>query len=389
MNVPFGNSYIQNWKNHSNLPGKPYIPPTDQQQFAPTSQQQQPLPLSPVEQAILNLSKVVGTIVEEQKVLNIQTNQRIDGKLDNMHSEISKLSNQLLQSSEKEKVHFQRQQYQNMVNEIGLMEDTTTRTDEVKAVVTLRSGREIETVKSSLNKRTDGLQSEMELKLDNLQCSILKLIQQLDHAEEESQEDECLTETILGEQVQLQPQEGLKVESLEAPEELQEAPVNFWPWTKEEEITTLLTEKSSGHETVEGTQETIIQPNPIDLDPNATAQPTNNPLLVPPSADLVYIQSPPAANSKPAAPKAKSNPLPAAPPDSVFILLMPAAQPKPQASTTKATPSLLVLQNIRRLVASVHALATTSKTMATAYIAWHSGWFRCGFGFGTPGPRHF
>ena len=69
MNVPFGNSYIQNWKNHSNLPGKPklplYMPPTDQQQLAPTSQQQQPLPLSPVEQAILNLSKVVGTIMEE------------------------------------------------------------------------------------------------------------------------------------------------------------------------------------------------------------------------------------------------------------------------------------------------------------------------------------
>ena len=152
MNVPFGNAYIQNWKNHSNLPGKPYIPPTDQQQFTPTSQQQQPLPLSPVEQAILNLSKVVGTIVEEQKVLNIQTNQRIDGKLDNMHSEISKLSNQLLQSSEKEKVPFQKQQYQNRVNEIGLTEDTTTRTDEVKAVVTLRSGRELKTAVPELVK---------------------------------------------------------------------------------------------------------------------------------------------------------------------------------------------------------------------------------------------
>ena len=158
-NVPFGNSYIQNWKNHSNLPGKPYIPPTDQQQFAPTSQQQQPLPLSPVEQAILNLSKVVGTIVEEQKVLNVQTNQRIEtvesslnGKLDNMHSEISKLSNQLPQSSEKEKAPFPGQQYQNMVNEIGLIEDTTTRTDEVKVVVTLRSGRELKTAVPELVK---------------------------------------------------------------------------------------------------------------------------------------------------------------------------------------------------------------------------------------------
>ena len=59
-----------------------------------------------------------------------------------MHSEISKLSNQQLQSSEKERVPSQGQQYQNMVNEICLTEDTTTRTDEVKAVVTLRSGRE-------------------------------------------------------------------------------------------------------------------------------------------------------------------------------------------------------------------------------------------------------
>ena len=105
---------------------------------------------SPVEQAILNLSKVVGTFVEEQKVLNVQTSQKIEAvesslrrKLDNMHSEISKLSIQQLQSSEKEKAPFLGQQYQNMVNEIGLTEDTNTRTDEVRAVVTLRSGREL------------------------------------------------------------------------------------------------------------------------------------------------------------------------------------------------------------------------------------------------------
>ena len=159
MNVPFGNSYIQNWKNHSNLPGKPYKPPIDQQQFAPTSQQQQPIPLSPVEQAILNLCKMVGTIMEEQKVLNVQTSKKfealessVDRKLDNMHSEFSKLSNQQLQSSEKERVPSQGQQYQNMVNEICLTEDTTTRTDEVKAVVTLRSGRELKTAVPELVK---------------------------------------------------------------------------------------------------------------------------------------------------------------------------------------------------------------------------------------------
>ena len=100
-NAPYGNTYNPNWRNHSNLSWKPkppaYAPPRAQQQFSSTSaQQQQPPPSSPVEQAILNLSKVVGTFVEEQKVLNVQTNQKIEivesslnKKIDNMHSEIS------------------------------------------------------------------------------------------------------------------------------------------------------------------------------------------------------------------------------------------------------------------------------------------------------------
>ena len=98
INALNSNTYNLNWKNHSNLPWKPkppaYVPPGAQQQFGSTSTQQQPLPLSsPVEQAILNLSKVVGTFVEEQKVLNVQTNQKIESvesslnkKLDNVHS---------------------------------------------------------------------------------------------------------------------------------------------------------------------------------------------------------------------------------------------------------------------------------------------------------------
>ena len=227
-------------------------------------------------------------------------------------------------------------------------------------VVNVQANREIETVKSSLNKRTDGLQSEMELKLDNLQCSILKLAQQLDHAKEESQEDECLTETILGEQVQLQPREELKVESLEAPEELQDAPVTFWPWKQEEHINALITEEGSKTKAVEVPKKNVIQPNPIDLDTTATAQDTKYPLPVAPSDDQVYILPTPAANSKPTAPapKAKSNPL-------------------------------HVMQNFKELVAIAQIFATTSKKMAAAHIAWHSGWFGCRFVFGASEPRHF
>ena len=155
LNAPYGNTYNPNWRNHSNLSWKPkppaYTPPGAQQQFGSISTQQQPPPLSsPVKQAILNLSKVVGTFVEEHKVLNVQTNQKIEAvesslnrKLDNMHYEISRLSNQQLQGSEKGKVPFQSQQHQRGVNEIGLTNDPNVRTDEVKAVVTLRSGKEL------------------------------------------------------------------------------------------------------------------------------------------------------------------------------------------------------------------------------------------------------
>ena len=93
---------------------------------------------------------MVGTFVEEQKVLNIQTNQKIEAvesslnrKLENMHSEISRLSNQELQGSEKRKVPSQSQQHQKGVHEIGSTNDLNAKIDEVKAVVTLRSSKEL------------------------------------------------------------------------------------------------------------------------------------------------------------------------------------------------------------------------------------------------------
>ena len=220
----------------------------------------------------------------------------------------------------------------------------------------------IVTVEDNLNKKIDGVKDDFEHKWDNLQDSIESLINQ----QQCPPEDEW-TGIILGEQVQLHPQEELKVKSLEAPEELQDAPVTFWPWTKEEQISALITEESSGHETGEEPQEPILQPIPMKLNPSATAQDTKYPLPVAPSVDQVYILPSPAPQPTPAT---KSKP----------------AAPAPKG---KSNPSLHVMQNIKELVAIAQAFATTSKKMATAYIAWHSGWFRCGFGFGAPGPRHF
>ena len=81
-NAPYDNTYNLNWKNHHNLSWKPnppaYVPPGAKQQFGSSSQQQPSPSSSPVEQAILNLSKVVGDFVEEQKGINVQLAQRID-----------------------------------------------------------------------------------------------------------------------------------------------------------------------------------------------------------------------------------------------------------------------------------------------------------------------
>ena len=162
---PYGNTYNPNWRNHLNLSWKPK-PPTyasqgAQQQFSSTSaQQQQPPPSSPIEQTILNLSKVVGTFLEEQKVLNVQTNQKIEtvesslnkkidsmhyeisNKYDNLQSSISRLSNQQ-QGPEKGKFPSQTQQNSRGMHEIGSASDPNARIDEVKAIVTLRSGTEL------------------------------------------------------------------------------------------------------------------------------------------------------------------------------------------------------------------------------------------------------
>ena len=88
--------------------------------------------------------------MEEQKVLNVQTNQKIEAtesslirKMDSMHSKISRLSNQQLQGFEKGKSLPQTLKNQKGVHEIGSSNDPNVRIDEVKAVVTLRSGKEL------------------------------------------------------------------------------------------------------------------------------------------------------------------------------------------------------------------------------------------------------
>ena len=171
--------------------------------------------------------------------------------------------------------------------------------------------QKIHTVENSLDQRLDGLQSEMDKKIDNLHYSISRLAQH-DHQEEGNPKGECI-DTVLGEQTQLLGREA---------------------------------GGGRGKEEGEEPQKNVLQPIPTELNLTATTQATKCSLPVAPSTDHVYI------------------------------LPSPATQSTPKTPSPKATPFVLpMIQNFRNLVAIVQAFATTSKTMAVAHIAWHSGWF--------------
>ena len=99
MSSLYGSAYNYSWGNHTNSawePRPPQYSPPEPPYYAPTSQQQPPTP-SPVEQAILNLSKQVDNFIEEQRAVTVQVNQETDTvegslnkKLDGFQSEIDK-----------------------------------------------------------------------------------------------------------------------------------------------------------------------------------------------------------------------------------------------------------------------------------------------------------
>ena len=120
-NIPYGNSEKPSWRNHLNLswePEPPQYAPHVSPYYASTHQSQPPQLISPVEQEILNLTKMVGDVVEEQKKFNAQLskkihtvenslNQKIDGlqsemehKFDNLQYSISRLANQHVHQEE-------------------------------------------------------------------------------------------------------------------------------------------------------------------------------------------------------------------------------------------------------------------------------------------------
>ncbi|RVW87029.1 hypothetical protein CK203_048342 [Vitis vinifera] len=77
-NAPYGNTYNSSWRNHPNFSWKARA--TQYQQPDPPSQQS-----SSIEQAIANLTKVVGDFVGKQEATNARVDQRID-RVDDYYS---------------------------------------------------------------------------------------------------------------------------------------------------------------------------------------------------------------------------------------------------------------------------------------------------------------
>ena len=162
-NAPYGNTYNSNWRNQPNLSWKPnppaYVPLGAKPQFSSQTQPQQPPSSSLVEQAILNLSKVVGNFVEEQKGINVQLaqridtvestlNKRIDGlesnlnqKIDNLQYSVTKI-NKLMEVQERGRFPSQILPNPKGIHEVG--SSSNSGMDEVKAIITRRSGKEVD-----------------------------------------------------------------------------------------------------------------------------------------------------------------------------------------------------------------------------------------------------
>ncbi|RVW65011.1 hypothetical protein CK203_062557 [Vitis vinifera] len=125
-NAPYGNTYNSSWRNHPNFSWKPRPPP-----YQPQAQTQAPQQTSSVEQAIVNLSKVMGDFVGEQKAINSQLHQKIENVESSQIKRMEGMQNDLSQKID------------NIQYSISRLTNLNT-LREVKAVITLRSGKEVD-----------------------------------------------------------------------------------------------------------------------------------------------------------------------------------------------------------------------------------------------------
>ncbi|RVW71135.1 hypothetical protein CK203_059819 [Vitis vinifera] len=146
------NTYNSNWRDHPNFSWKPQSPQYQQPAQAPQQ-------ASSLEQAMVNLCKVIGDFIGKQEATNAQSikeliewrvlNKRMDEmqndlsqKLDILQDSISRLANL---NTVQEKENSPSQPYQNSkgIHEVEAQEEESLMEKEVKTVITL-SGKEVD-----------------------------------------------------------------------------------------------------------------------------------------------------------------------------------------------------------------------------------------------------
>ncbi|RVW13391.1 hypothetical protein CK203_107969 [Vitis vinifera] len=159
------NTYNSNWRDHPKFSWKPQPPQYQQPAQAPQQ-------ASNLEQAMVNLSKVVGDFVGAKKSINAQLSQRIDSvksslnkkkdgvqndlsqKIDNLQYSISRFANV---NTVQEKGNFPSQPYQNSkgIHQVEAQKEESSMVKEVKMVITLRSGKEVDLPTSKLEHKVE------------------------------------------------------------------------------------------------------------------------------------------------------------------------------------------------------------------------------------------
>ncbi|RVX11672.1 hypothetical protein CK203_015778 [Vitis vinifera] len=148
------NTYNSSWRDHPNFSWEPQPPQYQQPAQAP----QQALNL---DQAMVNLSKVMGDFVGAQKSINAHLSKRIDSvesslnkkmdggqndlsqKIDNLQYSISRFANL---NTMQEKGNFASQPHQNSkgIHEVEAKKGESSMVKEVKTTITLKSGKEVD-----------------------------------------------------------------------------------------------------------------------------------------------------------------------------------------------------------------------------------------------------
>ena len=111
----------------------------------------------------------MGHFVEEQKTVNAQTTQKIETlegtlnkKIDNLQYSVSRLTSQQ-QVQEKGKFPSQAQPNPRGLHEVSFSNDPNSKLNEVKAIITLRSGKElIKPSPKAIDPRQEAMETEPE-----------------------------------------------------------------------------------------------------------------------------------------------------------------------------------------------------------------------------------